>query len=122
MDGSSFQSSDPKRYARSSSDHSEEGQPKAQLCADVLRVIDKLPSLENGELLEQIFETLVRMAEQEAERLDWKILSHSLLDMEEGFKSFFLTAIFGRLPSSARPAQQVTSLSIGWQLSLLEEW
>ncbi len=60
-----------------------------QLRSNVTQVLDKLPSLENGELMEQIFETLVRMANQEAERLDWKILSHSLLDMEEGFKSFF---------------------------------
>ncbi|MGB3291375.1 MAG: LOG family protein [Phormidesmis sp.] len=60
-----------------------------RLRSDVLRVLEKLPTLENGELLREIFETLVRMAEQEAERLDWKILSHSLLDMEEGFKSFF---------------------------------
>lgn len=64
-------------------------QGSSRLRSDVLRVLEHLPELKNGELLEEIFETLVRMAEQEAERLDWKILSHSLLDMEEGFKSFF---------------------------------
>ena len=60
-----------------------------RLRADVLQLIDKLPSLENGELVAQTLETLVRMAGQEAERLDWKILGYSLLDMEEGFKAFF---------------------------------
>ncbi len=60
-----------------------------QLRADVLEVLDQLPAIENGELVAQILETLVRMAGQEAERLDWKILSYSLLDMESGFKAFF---------------------------------
>ena len=59
------------------------------LRSDVLKVLAQLPTLENGEVIEQIFETLVRMANQEAERLDWKILSYSLLDMEEGFKAFY---------------------------------
>ena len=62
---------------------------KGELRANVLRVLDQLPSAEHGELIEQVFETLVRMAEQEAERLDWKILSYSLLDMEKGFQAFF---------------------------------
>ncbi|MGB7087768.1 MAG: LOG family protein [Phormidesmis sp.] len=60
-----------------------------RLRSDVLNVLNRLPELEHSELIGQIFETLVRMSSQEAERLDWKILSHSLLDMEEGFKSFF---------------------------------
>lgn len=78
-----------------------------RLRSDVLHVMDRLGALENGELIEQIFETLVRMADQEAERLDWKILNYSLLDMEEGFKSFYpyrhirKITIFGsaRIPS-----------------------
>ncbi len=99
MDASTSQTSD-----RSSSDR-----PSTQLRANVLRVLDRLHSTEHGELIEEIFETLVRMAEQEAERLDWKILSHSLLDMEEGFKSFFpyrhvrKITIFG---SARTPAHQ----------------
>ncbi len=64
-------------------------QSGSKLRADVLHVLDQLPNLENGELVAEIFKTLVRMSGQEAERLDWKILSHSLLDMEEGFKSFY---------------------------------
>ncbi len=99
MDVSTSQNSD-----RSSSDRS-----SIQLRANVLRVLDRLHRTEHGELIEEIFETLVRMAEQEAERLDWKILSHSLLDMEKGFKSFFphrhirKITIFG---SARTPAHQ----------------
>ncbi len=59
------------------------------LRSDVLKVLENLPNLENGEVIGQIFETLVRMSSQEAERLDWKILSYSLLDMEGGFKAFY---------------------------------
>ena len=62
---------------------------RESLRKDLLHVLDQLPSVENGELIGEILETLVRMAQQEAERLDWKILSYSLLDMEEGFKAFY---------------------------------
>lgn len=62
---------------------------REQLRSDLMRVLNSLSSFESGGIIEDILETVVRMAEQEAERLDWKILSHSLLDMEEGFQSFF---------------------------------
>ncbi|MGB3298929.1 MAG: LOG family protein [Phormidesmis sp.] len=60
-----------------------------QLRSHLMQLLDQLPSLENGALVAQILETLVRMSGQESARLDWKILSHSLLDMEKGFKSFY---------------------------------
>ena len=90
--------------------------PDEQLRANLLHMLDKLPDLENGALVAQILETLVRMSGQEAERLDWKILSHSLLDMEEGFKSFYpyrhtrKITIFGsaRTPSD-RPEYQMAA-------------
>jgi hypothetical protein len=63
--------------------------PRDRLHSDVLHVLARLSDLPHGALIEQIFETLVRMADQEAERLDWKILSHSLLDMEGAFKAFY---------------------------------
>ena len=64
-------------------------QSESQLQAGVLEVLGRLPNIENGELVAEILETLIRMVNQEADRLDWKILSHSLLDMEAGFKAFF---------------------------------
>ena len=60
-----------------------------RLRRDLLQTLDRLPDLENGALIAQIMNTLVRMANQEAERLDWKILSYSLLDMEGGFQAFY---------------------------------
>jgi len=62
---------------------------RKDLRSEVLRVLENLPNLENGEVIGHIFETLVRMSSQETERLDWKILSYSLLDMEGGFKAFY---------------------------------
>ena len=89
-------------------------QPSQSLRSDVLDVLGRLPNLENGALIEEIFETLVRMTQQEAERLDWKILSRSLLDMEIGFQSFYpyrhtrKVTVFGsaRTPSD-RPEYQM---------------
>ena len=73
---------------RSFLDPSSQLQPN-RLRQDLLETLDRLPKLENGALIAQIMNTLVRMANQEAERLDWKILSYSLLDMESGFQSFY---------------------------------
>lgn len=88
--------------------------PNQNLRSDVLDTLDRLPKLENGALIEEIFETLVRMTQQEAERLDWKILSRSLLDMEGGFQAFYpyrhtrKVTVFGsaRTPSD-RPEYQM---------------
>ena len=88
----------------------------AQLRERLMQLLHQLPSMEHGELMAQILETFVRMSGQEAKRLDWKILSHSLLDMEEGFKSFYpyrhtrKITIFGsaRTPSD-RPEYQMAA-------------
>lgn len=110
MDVSPFQGSDR------SSDQASSSSLNDRLRGDLLRVMDQLPVMESGGLIKEILETLVRMATQEAEPLDWKILSHSLLDMEEGFKSFFpyrhtrKITIFGsaRTPGD-RPEYQMTA-------------
>lgn len=52
-------------------------------------IVSQLPTAEHGGLIQQILETLVRMIGREADRLDWKILNHALLDMEKGFEGFF---------------------------------
>jgi len=96
------------------------GGPRSEhLRKDLLHVLEQLPSIENGELIGEILETLVRMAQQEAERLDWKILSHSLLDMEEGFQAFFpyrhtrKITVFGsaRTPSTAPEYQMAAEFA-----------
>ncbi len=94
-------------------------QPNQTLRSGILKALDQLPELENGALIEEIFETLVRMTQQEAERLDWKILSRSLLDMESGFQSFYphrhtrKVTVFGsaRTPSDRAEYQMAVEFS-----------
>jgi len=96
-----------------------QGARQDRLRADILHALERLPGMENGGIIENIFETLVRMAELEAERLDWKILHHSLLDMEGGFQSFFpyrhvrKVSVFGsaRTPSDLPEYQMAAEFS-----------
>jgi uncharacterized protein (TIGR00730 family) len=59
------------------------------LRVEVNNLIDQLPDMVHGELVQQAIMTLVRMAEVEVDRLDWKILNASLQDMERAFKGFY---------------------------------
>lgn len=60
----------------------------ANLQADMAVLFDHLSAMEHGKLIRQVLETLLRMMGRESERLDWKILNHALLDMEQGFQVF----------------------------------
>ena len=74
---------------------------------DVLHLLDRLPHVKHGELIQLALATVVRMAESDIDRLDWKICNASLQDMERAFKTFYpyrhvrKVAIFGsaRIPS-----------------------
>jgi len=89
------------------------GQP-TQLRSRLNHFLDVLPDLAHGSLLLQAMETLLNMAEEDLDRLDWKILSAALLDLEQGFQVFHRyrhvrkISIFGssRLPSKS-PAYQM---------------
>ncbi|OUL37496.1 cytochrome D ubiquinol oxidase subunit II [Nostoc sp. T09] len=59
------------------------------LQADIAELIDRLPTLKNQQLIKQALATIVRLADSDIERLDWKILSASLADMERGFQLFY---------------------------------
>ncbi len=59
------------------------------LQADIAELFDRLPTLKNQQLIQQALATIVRLAETEIERLDWKILSSALADMEQGFQLFY---------------------------------
>jgi hypothetical protein len=56
--------------------------------ADIAALIEQLPNLQNRQLIQQALATIVRLASSEIDRLDWKILSASLADMERGLKLF----------------------------------
>lgn len=58
------------------------------LQADLDELIEQLPNLQHRQLIQQALATIVRLAGSEIERLDWKILSASLQDMEQGFQLF----------------------------------
>ena len=59
------------------------------LQADIAELIARLPTLKNRQLIQQALATIVRLADTEIERLDWKILSAALVDMERGFQLFY---------------------------------
>ncbi|MDJ1170156.1 LOG family protein [Roseofilum sp. BLCC_M154] len=88
--------------------------PGATLKADLLELLAQLPSLEHGKWVEQALIGILRIAAEEIDRLDWKILTGSLQDMERAFEIFSAyrhvrkISIFGsaRLPSDA-PAYQI---------------
>lgn len=59
------------------------------LQAEVVGLIEKLPSLQHGDLIVTALRTIVRIATEEIDRLDWKILTAAMQDMERGFQTFY---------------------------------
>lgn len=57
--------------------------------AEIDDLLNQLSEVTHGALIQQALTTLVRMAEVEADRLDWKILNSSLQDMEQAFRVFY---------------------------------
>lgn len=59
------------------------------LQADLATLVEELPNLEHGKLIQRALSVLVRLTGEEIERLDWKILTASLEDMERAFQVFY---------------------------------
>jgi uncharacterized protein (TIGR00730 family) len=59
------------------------------LQVEISELLNHLPNMKHGELIQRALMTLVRMAEVEADRLDWKLLNSSLQDMEQAFRVFY---------------------------------
>lgn len=57
--------------------------------AEVTKLVKNLPTLKHEKWIKRSLSTIVNMASQELERLDWKILAASLQDMEKGFEIFY---------------------------------
>jgi uncharacterized protein (TIGR00730 family) len=89
------------------------------LQADIAELIDQLPTLKNQQFIKQALATIVRLADSDIERLDWKILSAALADMERGFQLFYAyrhvrkVTIFG----SARLAPETPEYHIAVQFA-----
>ncbi len=89
------------------------------LQAEISELFSQLPHLKHGELIQQALKTLVRMAETEGDRLDWKILNASLQDMEQAFRTFYpyrhirKIAIFGsaRIPRESVEYQMASDFA-----------
>jgi uncharacterized protein (TIGR00730 family) len=56
---------------------------------DLIATIDRIPTMSNGKWIQRALESILRLAETEIDRLDWKILSASVGDMERAFEIFY---------------------------------
>lgn len=61
---------------------------RSDLKNDLADTIDRLPTISNGKWIQRTLEAIVRLAEVDVDRLDWKILSASVGDMERAFQVF----------------------------------
>lgn len=52
-------------------------------------LIDQLPTLQHGKWIQRALSVLLRLAGEEIDRLDWKILTASIQDMERAFQVFY---------------------------------
>jgi len=59
------------------------------LQTDLTALIGQLPTLEHGEWIRRVLTLLLRLSGEEIDRLDWKILTASMQDMERAFKIFY---------------------------------
>ncbi len=83
--------------------------------------IDRLPMMANGKWIQRALETILRLSETEIDRLDWKILSASIEDMERAFEIFHpyrhirKVAVFG----SARISETTPEYQLAQDFSAL---
>jgi len=45
-----------------------------------------MPHLKDGKWIQRSLEAIVRIAEEEIDRLNWKILTYAIEDLEKGFQ------------------------------------
>jgi hypothetical protein len=56
---------------------------------EIAELMAELPRLKHGKWIQQALAVIVRLAGEEIDRLDWKILSAALQDLERGFTTFY---------------------------------
>jgi hypothetical protein len=49
----------------------------SELSEDLLKLVQRLPQLKDGKWIQRALEVLIRMSEEEIDRLDWKILTYA---------------------------------------------
>jgi hypothetical protein len=64
--------------------------PKAsdQLRQELFTLVDRLDTTENGDLIQRVLETVLKISRIQPERLDWKILHGTLRDMGDAYRVF----------------------------------
>ncbi|HLO51221.1 MAG TPA: LOG family protein [Kamptonema sp.] len=68
---------------------SSSGQATEFLQAEMTDLINQLPNLKHEVWIARSLSTIARIALEELDRLDWKIIANSLLDMERAFQVFY---------------------------------
>ena len=58
----------------------------SQLTEDLLKLLQHLPHLKDSKWIQRSLEAIVRIAEEEIDRLNWKILTYAIEDLEKGFQ------------------------------------
>jgi len=61
----------------------------SELTEDLLKLLQHLPHLKDSKWIQRSLEAIVRIAEEEIDRLDWKILTYAIEDLEKGFQVFY---------------------------------
>jgi uncharacterized protein (TIGR00730 family) len=95
------------------------------LQGDIAELIDRLPSLKHQQFIQQALATILRLANNDIDRLDWKILSASLTDMERGFELFYTyrhvrkVTIFGSARLSAETPEYKMAVDFARHISQL---
>lgn len=62
---------------------------ESPLAENLAELLQQLPALKHHKWIQRALEVLVRIAGEEIDRLDWKILTASLEDLEQGFLTFY---------------------------------
>ena len=60
----------------------------AELKSSLVALVDRLDDLEHGKLMGLALETILELAQEPADRLDWKILTGALVDMQRAIETF----------------------------------
>jgi uncharacterized protein (TIGR00730 family) len=77
---------------------------------DLEGLIDRFPTLPHSKWISRALSTIIKLAEEDVDRLDWKILSAAIEDMRQAFQVFYdyrhvrKIAVFG---SARTPDEQV---------------
>ncbi len=56
----------------------------SQLSEDLRKLLQHLPHLKDGKWIQKFLEAIVRIAGEEIDRLDWKILTYAIEEFRKG--------------------------------------